>query len=126
MKNVLMVTADQCEFGLTVKAKGIERLVKKATKFLTNSPEIAKELSRRCSHNHDHMQLKGGNYCKQAQRYPPALCDAICRGAAREQAYRRSAHFMIGTVELVADNLGSVHGGSMRKTSGEIGEKKHF
>ena len=71
MKGVLMVIADQCAFGLTVKAKGTERLVRKTTKFLTNSPEIAKELSRRCPQNHDHMQLKGGNYCKQAQRYPP-------------------------------------------------------
>ena len=110
MKNVLLVTADQCAYGLTVKVKGKERIVRKTTKFLTNSPEIAKELSRRCPQNHEHMQLKGGNYCRQAQRYPPELCEAICRGAAREQAYRRSAYFMIGSVELVADNLGSVHG----------------
>merc|ERR1711884_1018582 len=46
------------------------------------------------------------------------------RGAAREQAYRKSAYFMIGSVELVADNLGSVHGGEHEEDAwGNWGEK---
>ena len=49
MKDILHVVADQCEFGLTVRIKGVDKLVKKKTGFLTNSPEVAKELARRCS-----------------------------------------------------------------------------
>ena len=52
IKDVLYVKADQCEFGKTVKEKGREPLIQKTTGFLTNSPEIAKELSRRWSGNH--------------------------------------------------------------------------
>ena len=115
MKDILHVVADQCQFGLTVTVKGTKRLAKKRTGFLTNSPEVAKELARQCQGGHDHQQLEGGNLTKQAQCYPPALCEAICRGAAREKAFRRASHFMIGSVELAADNLGSVHGGSMRR-----------
>ena len=115
IKDILFVKADQCEFGKTVKEKGKEHLIQKTTGFLTNSPEIAKELSRRCSGNHQHLQLKGGNLTKQAQVYPPELCKAICRGAAREFSFRGMGHFMIGSLDLVADTLGSVHGGSMRR-----------
>ena len=79
IKDVLFVKADQCEFGLTVKEKGKQHLVQKKTGFLTNSPEIAKELSRQCLGAHEHLRLKGGNLTKQAQVYPPELCKAICR-----------------------------------------------
>ena len=110
-KTFYFVKADQCEFGKTVKEKGREHLIQKTTGFLTNSPEIAKELSRRCSGDHQHIQLKGGNLTKQAQVYPPELCKAICRGAAREFSFRGMGHFMIGSLDLVADTLGCVHGG---------------
>ena len=120
LKDVLYVKADQCAFGLQVKDKGTYHLVQKKTGVLTNSPEVAKELSRQCSGQHDHLQLKGGNLTKQAQVYPPELCKAICRGASREYSYRQVGHFMIGALDLVADTLGSVHGGSMRRTTSTI------
>ena len=60
IQGVLQVTADQCEFGLTVKVQGQQRLVQKRTIFLTNSPEVAKELAKKCKGNHEHMQLKVG------------------------------------------------------------------
>ena len=125
IKDVLYVKADQCEFGLKVREKGKERLVQKKTGFLTNSPEIAKELSRKCSGQHEHLQLKGGNLTKQAQVYPPELCKAICRGASREYSFRQMGHFMIGSLDLVADTLGSVHGGSMRRMTSSS-QHPHF
>ena len=77
--------------------------------------------------NDEHMQLKGGNYTKQAQRYPPKLYEAICKGAAREQVFREMGHFLIGSVETVAESLGPVHGrgGNMRRTA-QVDGKMNF
>ena len=45
-------------------------------------------------------KLKGGNRCSKAQVYPPALCRAICKGAAREREYRSRGLFAVGVVDV--------------------------
>ena len=78
---VYIVTSDQCMFGLTthgLRRNDVSR-AKKRTKFMTNSYHIAKELDRTCDGAHKHQALVGGR-AKAAERYPPALCRAICRG----------------------------------------------
>ena len=35
-----------------------------------------------------------------AQRYPDELCEAICRGAAREREYREQGLYAIGAVDV--------------------------
>ena len=82
---VILVKGDQCRFGLLSKEGEV---VKKPTGFLTNSPQTAKELARECDGRHRHRQLAGGSRCQQAQVYPPELCKAICRGAARGLEFR--------------------------------------
>lgn len=62
-------------------------LAKKFTRFLTNSRELGRELSRKCSGDHNHQPLLDGR-AKGAARYPPALCRAICRGILREKMLR--------------------------------------
>ena len=56
---------------------------RKRTKFMTNSPCIAEELSRRCNGEHVHQQLMDGR-AKEAAIYPEPLCRAICVGLIRE------------------------------------------
>ena len=56
---------------------GEEGPVKKGTGFLTNSPQIAKELGKVCDKSHSHVMLKGGSRCSDAQKYPKELCDAM-------------------------------------------------
>ena len=51
---VLYVKADQCQFGLKVKEKGQEHLLQKGMGFMTNSPELAKELAKTCRGGHHH------------------------------------------------------------------------
>ena len=63
-------------------------LAKKPTKFLTNSRSIGRELSRKCDQEHSHQPLVDGR-AKDAARYPPALCRAICRGVAKERMQRQ-------------------------------------
>eukprot|EP00973_Karenia_brevis_P038351 5287161-Karenia_brevis.AAC.1 len=72
-------------YGLTTwgDKRGERVAAMKPTKFMTNAPEIAQELSRRCDKSHRHQPLINGR-AAEAARYPEALCRAICRGLARE------------------------------------------
>ena len=50
---------------------------------MTNSEELANELGRRCSLDHEHQTLVDGR-AKEAARYPEPLCEAICMGLVKE------------------------------------------
>ena len=66
---------------------------KKHTRFITNSQDIAKELSRRCPGLHTHQPLLDG-WAKSAATYPDGLCKAICRGIAKEHM-QHSMHLRV-------------------------------
>ena len=85
-EGVVITVADQCMYGLKTWSK--DRSIKdmparKRTKFMTNSPCIAEELSRRCKGQHVHQQLMDGR-ATEAAIYPEPLCRAICVGLIRE------------------------------------------
>ena len=90
------VNFDMCAFGMTaVGEDAVRRPVQKSTRVLTNSPEVALRLSRRCpnrsqdkEHHHIHCKLEGGQRCKRAQVYPRALCRAM-RGRGGTEASRQ-------------------------------------
>ena len=86
-----VVEADQCMFGL--KTWGTSRaqlvLAKKPTIFMTNSRSIGQELRHKCDGSHPHQPLVDGR-AKDAARYPPALCRAICRGIMKEKKQRQT------------------------------------
>ena len=83
-EDVMLTLADQCQYGLKTPGKYEHPTpAKKPTKFLTNSVWIAQELSRKCPGHHSHQHLVGGR-AKATGRYPPKLCDAICRGLVQE------------------------------------------
>ena len=83
---------DQCQYGAqtqssdSVSQKGSPIL--KPTGFMTNSEEIAKALSRRCSGQAGRCSRPSGGFhrtcsgshARDAQRYPPGLCRAVPRG----------------------------------------------
>ena len=81
LEEVILVATDQCRFDLRSIDGGLH---KKPTGFLTNSPNIAEQLSKRCDGSHEHGVIlgnnKGGNRARQAQAYPRLLVDAILRG----------------------------------------------
>ena len=85
-----VVETDQCMFGLKTWGNHKHQLVpaKKPTKFMTNSRAIGNELRRRCDKSHLHQPLVDGR-AKDAARYPPAMCKAICRGIVKEKMQRR-------------------------------------
>ena len=48
---------------------------------------MGKELKVKCDGSHEHQPLVDGR-AKDAARYPPALCRAICRGLQKEKMQR--------------------------------------
>ena len=61
--DVSKIRTDMCQFGMTSRIGGVgsdEGPVLKPTGFLTNSPQVARELSRRCPRTHAHVPLVGG------------------------------------------------------------------
>ena len=83
--NVLRVSAHMCPFEMTAYDEEGAGLVKKPTGWMTNSPKIAKALSRRCTNElgtekwHRHVLLMGGK-AKACQVYPMKLVKAILKG----------------------------------------------
>ena len=79
-----LVEVDMCDFGLTASDEYGEALVRKRTKVLTNSPEVARRIARKCTGDHRHVHLIGGR-AKRAQLYPRAFSQAVCEGIAAEK-----------------------------------------
>ena len=79
--------------------------VLKPTGFMTNSPEIARELARLCPRNHSHVPLVGGR-AAGAAIYPEKLCMAICRGLAAQK--REDATRTIRSLPMSSDRLGAL------------------
>ena len=83
-EDVKLVEVDMCNFGMkSSDAKG-EGLVRKRTKILTNSDEVAKRVARKCSKDHRHVNLIGGR-AKRAQLNPRAFSRASCKGVASQK-----------------------------------------
>ena len=79
MEGVDVTAAYQCMFGLEtwgVDGKSWEPAMKK-TRFMSNSPEMLSELTRKCDEQHQQLL---GSPAGPAARYPEGLCRAICMG----------------------------------------------
>ena len=74
-EDVELVEVDMCNFGMTASDEYGEALVRKRTKILTNSSEVAKRVARKCDNSHRHVHLIGGK-AKRAQLYPRAFSRA--------------------------------------------------
>ena len=80
-----VVRGNMCRFGMVTDKAGVSGLSCEPIEFMTNSICVADQLDRRClntmtgQRDNDHVQLDG---CRprQAQKYPPELCSAICLG----------------------------------------------
>ena len=102
-QGVIQVTGDQCRYGLTSWDGQRRGPARKRTKFMTNSPCIAKALSLRCPNTrehkvHEHVVLINGR-AKRAEVYPPALCRAICNGLLEQMEADRKGQFLLAQVD---------------------------
>ena len=79
---VQTVSVDMCEHGLRVRLRdgSISGLVRHASTIVTNVPEIAEAIQRRCSGLHKHHVLEGSFQTQQAAKYSDGFVDSILRG----------------------------------------------
>ena len=76
---VYLVKADMCQFGMKSRDAEGEGWAKKPTTFMTNSLEMFKTLSKRCTPGtHRHVPLMEGR-AKAAALYPKGICQAVLR-----------------------------------------------
>ena len=54
---------------------------------MSNAPEILRELEGLCTWGHSHEPLVNGK-AREAAKYPPELCRAICRGLIRQRQHQ--------------------------------------
>ena len=83
LPGVRVCKTDLCQYGMKVGG-GPNR---KPTMWITNSPEVAKELQKRCTGDHEHVPLMGGK-AHEAEVYPLKLCKAILRGVKKQLSLR--------------------------------------
>ena len=122
-QGVVRVVGDQCQYGLKSHDGQREGPARKSSGFMTNSPCIAKRLSKRCLNGsgmkvHDHVILINGR-AKAAQVYPPEVCRAICQGLIEQIEADRMGQFFIAEINL--DGTGK--GNQMMKEAESIKEK---
>ena len=82
---------DQCQSGLRDRQSGLPHL--KPTGFAAATEAVKRQLGRRCTGDHYHQTLEGGNTCKHAQDWPRELCVAIIDGfvESMDETYTRVA-----------------------------------
>lgn len=99
---------DMCAYGMKVK----NAPNRKPTMWITNSWDIARELQRRCTRDHQHEALMGGK-AVLAQIYPEGLCKAIVRGLKRHLRRKNEAgrpypeemqEVFVGDEDIAAEN----------------------
>ena len=86
LDRVQIAKFDMCQYGMEMlDTDGKMKPVRKRTKIMTNSPEIAGSMSKQCPGDHEHVHLEGGARCKRAQIYPKQLCRTVCEGISAQR-----------------------------------------
>ena len=85
--DTIEVLSNMCRFGMATERKGEEGLVSKATRFLPDSPEVAKRLNKRCDEECRKTRRIAvwGSRAKDAQYDPPGLCRAVAEGVEAQR-----------------------------------------
>ena len=66
---------DQCVFNL--RHYRTNKLLKKPTRFVSNSPEVINALAHRCNGCHEHGEIVGGGDSSWSGRWTKPMCQAI-------------------------------------------------
>ena len=84
--DVNIVEVDMFDFGTMSSDVVGEGLVRKRTKILTNSDEVAKRVAGKCSKDHKHVNLIGSR-AKRAQLSPVLLAGRFARALLHRNDY---------------------------------------
>ena len=98
-EGVMKADFDQCAFNLRLGP--LLQLVKKATSFMTNHLGIYIEfMGKKCSGDHEHLHLEGGNLTRQAQVWPAPMVQHILRGVYKEGRRRHPETFAVNPEDV--------------------------
>ena len=79
-------------------------MVKKPTGFMSSSRCIIQELDRKCTGDHDHVQLVGGR-AAGAVFYPQSFCEAICRATSEQKKMDRNDNMVVNTEKMITEQI---------------------
>ena len=84
----MQVTFDQCAYGATTWTDdGQWAPIKKPTTFKTTKQAMVWQVSRRCSGDHAHHPLEGGQRCREAENYPELMAKHIAKAIMADKGY---------------------------------------
>ncbi|MDP7318828.1 MAG: hypothetical protein QGH12_11695, partial [SAR324 cluster bacterium] len=103
MESVMTVIGDQCQYG---QANDRDEPIRKATRWMSNSPAVLKQLSQRClGRDRRCSRPKGGTHAlcsgmtaRRAAAYPLKLCKKILQGCHNQ--LRLEVRLQPGTVGI--------------------------
>ena len=108
-EGVIHEDLDQCAYGLKNRIR--RKYHQKTTGIMTNSPEIAQKLKRRCPHDHEHEHILGSVRLSEgwrsrsslAQEYPKGLVNAMIKGLmlGKEKRKQDTVSHCVLTVEAL-------------------------
>ena len=77
---------DQCEYGATPLNDNHEKMpIKKPTPLQTKKLAMVRRMSKRCSGDHVHQTLEGGNRCHKAEDYPIKMAQHIAHALVQPE-----------------------------------------
>ena len=96
-ERVHIVQGPMCRWGMTAQDAQGTGYVRKETKWMTSSPEVAAALQAVCTNFsggpwHRHVRLMGGNRAALAATYPPKLVAEVLRSFAKTLRREHDMH----------------------------------
>lgn len=123
---VMQIKADTCRFGMTsAEPSGNKHLIRKPTRFITNSWGIACELDTTNEGGHVHRHLIAGRE-KGTAVYPDRLCQAICRGLEKEDTENARLSTTRNIYKKELNNIAKKGGAKHKHALVSDGIKQHW
>ena len=102
---VIKVIADQCAFNL----RGAHGLHRKSTGILTNNSVIAQAVNKRCSKDHIHEVIIGGDKSAKSQVYPRELISTILEAYKKSLSLEEIYYTTWETIDLENDKIDQIY-----------------
>ena len=102
---VIKVIADQCAFNL----RGAHGLHRKSTGILTNNSVIAQAVNKRCSKDHIHEVIIGGDKSAKSQVYPRELIPTILEAYKKPLSLEEIYYTTWETIDLENDKIDQIY-----------------
>ena len=84
-------TFDQCEYGAVMSGPDGELPIRKPTSIQTTKRAMCLRMSKRCSGQHQHQRLEGGQRCKASENYQDAMAWHLAKALMDDEGLSEQA-----------------------------------